>query len=187
MRRPRGWCCDARGQARRRAERLGVDARGVDSDRRQARADLVHERRGPTQVCLGVVRRLQLGQLGSGETARGVEVAASDVVRARTAVVHVRVCVRERGDESPSLCGERVLSVVSCGVQAPDLAIGVLLRQRVKHGEHGGGSDPGTDQQHGCIRLVEDEGAARCRDFELVTERRVGCADSRSRRHGARA
>ena len=54
--------------------------------------------------------------------------------------------------------------------RSPDLAIGVFLRQRVEHGEHGGGSDPGTDQQHGCVRPVEDEGAARCRNLESVAE-----------------
>ena len=50
----------------------------------------------------------------------------------------------------------------------------MLLRQRVKHRENWGGSDPGTYQQHGCIRLVEDEGAAGCCDVELVADGEPG-------------
>jgi hypothetical protein len=42
-----------------------------------------------------------------------------------------------------------VLAPVACAVQPPDLAIGMLLRQRLKHGENWGGTDPGADQQHG--------------------------------------
>jgi len=85
---------------------------------------------------------------------------AFDIVRTWTAVIHAPACVRERRDEILGLGGERVLSAVSCGVQAPDLAIGMLLGKRVKHGEDRGGTDPGTDQQRRCISPVEDEGAA---------------------------
>jgi hypothetical protein len=46
----------------------------------------------------------------------------------------------------------------------------MLLGKRVKHGEDWRGTDPGTDQQDGCIRPVEDEGAAGCRDVELVAD-----------------
>src|SRR5581483_5546304 len=44
---PRRCCCDAWRHTRCRPERLGMDVRRVDPQRRQARADLVHERRGP--------------------------------------------------------------------------------------------------------------------------------------------
>ena len=50
----------------------------------------------------------------------------------------------------------------------------MLLRQRVKHGEDWRGADPGADQQHGCIRPVEDEGAARGCDVELVADGEPG-------------
>ena len=99
MRRPRRRRRDARRQTRRGPERLGVDARGVDPHRRQAGADLVHERRRPAQVRLGIARWLELGEQRRGETARAVEVAAFEVVGAGTAVVDVRAGVRERGEE----------------------------------------------------------------------------------------
>ena len=79
-------------------------------------------------------------------------------------------CVRERSDESASLGGERVLLVVARGVQAPDLSLGTLLGQRVKHGEYRGGADSGTDQQYGRIRPVEEECAARRRHVDPVAD-----------------
>src|SRR5205085_11131615 len=45
-----------------------------------------------------------------------------------------------------------------------------LLHQGVKHGENGGGTDSGADQQHGRMRRVEDERAAWCGDVELVAD-----------------
>ena len=50
----------------------------------------------------------------------------------------------------------------------------MLLRQRLKHGENWGGTDPGADQQHGCIGPVEDEGATRRCDVELVADGEPG-------------
>ena len=60
--RPRGCRCDAGRQTRCRAERFGVDARGVDPDRRQSGADLVHETGRPAQVCLGIAGWLEFGE-----------------------------------------------------------------------------------------------------------------------------
>src|SRR5436190_13405181 len=50
----------------------------------------------------------------------------------------------------------------------------MLLRQCLKHGENRGGADPGTDQQHGSTRPVQDEGAAWCCDVELVADGQPG-------------
>ena len=46
--------------------------------------------------------------------------------------------------------------------------LGVLVRQRVEHGEHRRRADAGADQQHGRLGPVEDERAARRGDVELV-------------------
>ena len=147
---------------------------GVEADRGQAGADLVHERRRPAQVCLGVAGRLELGEQRRGETACAVEVAAFEVVRAGTAVVDVGADVRERGEERAGLGGEGVVAAAACAVQPPDLPIGVLLRQRVEHGEDRGGADAGADQQDRRVGPVEDEGAARRGDVELVADGEPG-------------
>ena len=83
-------------------------------------------------------------------------------------------CVRQRGEEGTGLGGERVLATVACAVQPPDLPVGALLRQCLKHGENGGGTDPGADQQHGRVRLIEDERAAWCGNVELVADGETG-------------
>ena len=103
-----------------------------------------------------------------------IEVAALDVVGAGLAVVHVGLYVRERGEERPGLGRERMLAAVACAVQPPDLSVRVLLRECLKHGENGGGADPGADQQHGRVCLIEDEGASWCCDVELVADRETG-------------
>jgi hypothetical protein len=55
-------------------------------------------------------------------------------------------------------------------VQPPDLPIGVLLRQRLEHAENGCRADPGADQQHRRVRLIEDERATRRGDVELLAD-----------------
>ena len=59
-------------------------------------------------------------------------------------------------------------------VQPPDLPIGMLLRQCVKHGEDRRRADAGADQQHGRMRPVEDERATGCCDVELVADGEPG-------------
>src|SRR6188472_2870068 len=103
-----------------------------------------------------------------------VEVTAFEVVRTGAAVVHLGAHIRERPEESPGLLCERVVAAAARAVQPPDLPIGMLLLQRVKHGENWGCTDPRADQQHGRMRPVEDEGATRCRDVELVAESKPG-------------
>src|SRR3954447_3905183 len=76
VRRHGGRRGDAGGDGGRRPERLRVDARGVETDRRQAGADLVHERSRPAQVRLRIGRRVELGEQRGRETADAVEVAA---------------------------------------------------------------------------------------------------------------
>ena len=44
----------------------------------------------------------------------------------------------------------------------------------MQHGEDWRSADPGADQQHGCIRPVKDEGAARGCDVELVADGEPG-------------
>src|SRR3954449_2055611 len=112
--------------------------------------------------------------ISDAETAGAVEVAALEVVRSGTAVVHVRACVREGGEEGPRLGGERVVAAAACAVHPPDLAIGTLLRQCLKHGENRGRTDPGADQQQGCLCAVEDEGATRGSDVNLVAVGETG-------------
>ena len=63
-----------------------------------------------------------------------------------------------------------MLVAVAGALEPPDLPVGVLRRQRVEHGQHRSGADAGADQQNGRLRLVEDEGAARCSDLELVAD-----------------
>jgi hypothetical protein len=81
--------------------------------------------------------------------------------------------VRQRGQESPGLCGERVLAAVAGALQPPDLSVRVLLRQRLQHREDGGGADPGADQQHRCICLIEEEGPPWSGDLQLVANRQT--------------
>ena len=92
------------------------DLRREQPQRRQTRADLVHEGCGPADVCLGVRRRLLVGQQRRGEVSRAGEVAALEVIRTGAAVVHVGPHVRQRGEESPGLGGERVLAAVAGAV-----------------------------------------------------------------------
>jgi len=72
-----------------------VDVGGVEADRGQAGADLLHERRRTAQVCLRVARGRELGKERRAETACAVEVAAFAVVRIGTAVVDVSPDVRQ--------------------------------------------------------------------------------------------
>ena len=186
--RPRGRCRDAGRQARRGPERLGVDARGVDAHRRQTGADLVHERCRPAEVCLGVARWLELGEQRRGETARAVEVAAFEVVRARDGCSR-RGCGRSgarRGARGPRRrrsgrgCCARRAATRSPGRNAPRASAWSMARTGVA-------PMPALISSTGASRPVEDEGAARCRDVELVADARAGCADSRWRRRRVRA
>ena len=113
---------------------------------------------------------MQFGEHWRGQTTCTVEVAAFEIIRARAAVVDVGPYVRKRGEEGAGFGCERVLATVACAVQAPDLPVGGLLRQRLQHGENGGGTDPGADQQYGCLRLIEDERAAWCGNVEMVAD-----------------
>jgi hypothetical protein len=134
------------------------------------RADVVHEGCGPTHVDLGIGRRLKFGEQRRGETSRAVEVAAFEVIWVGAAVVHLGPCVRQRREAGTGLGGERVLATVTRPVQAPNLSIGPFLRQCLQHGENGSGTNSGADQQHGRVRLIEDERAAWCRNVELVAD-----------------
>src|SRR4051794_16494141 len=172
--RPRRRRRDAGRQARGGPEGLRVDARGVDPHGGQAGADLVHERDRPAQVCLGASRRLELGEQRRGETTDVGEVAAFQVARAGTAVVHVRPHVRQRSKQRTRLGGEGVVATAARALQPPDLAFGVFSGERVEHGEDGGGPDAGADQQHRRVGAVEDEGASRRGDVELVADAQAG-------------
>ena len=66
---------------------------------------------------------------------------------------------------------ERVLVAAACALEPPIFSLGMLSRQLVEHGEDRGGADAGADQQHRRLRAVEDEGAARGGDVELVADR----------------
>src|SRR5215831_2815183 len=55
-------------------------------------------------------------------------------------------------------------------VEPPNLSTGLLLREYVEHREHGRCADAGADQQHRCLRAVEDERATWCRDVEPVAD-----------------
>ena len=80
---PRGHRGDTGSQAGRRSERLGVDMGSIEPERGQAGGDLLHERRRAAQVCLGIARRLQLGEQCPGKTARMIEITTLAVARAR--------------------------------------------------------------------------------------------------------
>ena len=111
-----------------------------------------------------------------GEPARAVEVAALDVVGAGAAVADV-ACARSGATASSARASAAngVVAAAARAVQPPDLALGVLLRQRVQHGEHRRGADAGADQQHRRVGVgVEDEGAARRGDLEPVADARGG-------------
>ena len=84
--------------------------RGVDSDRGQAGADLVHERSsGPHRYASASRGGVELDEQRRGEAARVVEVAAFDVVGARAAVADDGVDVRERCEQRAGFGGEGVL------------------------------------------------------------------------------
>ena len=130
---------------------------------------------------------MQFGEHRRGETTCVVEVAAFEVLRAGAAVVDVRLRVRQRGDEGTGFDGERVFATIASAVQAPDLPVGGLLRQCLQHGENGGGADPGADQQEGCLRLIEDERAAWCRNVEFVADGESGVQIAADRTIAVRA
>jgi hypothetical protein len=76
------------------------------------------------------------------------------------------MCVRTLGSESSSPAASlanAVVAVAARAVQPPDLALGVLLRERVEHGDDRRRPDPGADQQHrrvGLARMKVPRGAA---------------------------
>ena len=72
------------------------------------------------------------------------------------------------------LGGEGLLTPAARAVQPPDLPVGMLLRQGVEHGHDRRGADAGADQQHGRMGPVEDEGAARRCDIELIADGEPG-------------
>jgi hypothetical protein len=76
----------------------------------------------------------------------------------------------ERSEEGASFGGEGVVAAAACAMQPPDLSLGTLVRQRVKHGEQWGSVDAGADQEHRCPGRVEDEGTARRGDLDLVAD-----------------
>jgi hypothetical protein len=67
-----------------------------------------------------------------------------------------------------------MVTAAACAVQPPDLPISMPLRQCLKHGEDGGDTDPGADQQLGRMRSVEHEAATWCCDVELVADGQPG-------------
>ena len=81
-----------------------------------------------------------------------------------------------RGARRPARGPRRRRGARGCCVRraATRSLVGVRHRQRVEHGEHRGRPDAGADQQHGRAAPVEDEGAPRCRDLELVADRDPG-------------
>src|SRR5262249_57633966 len=84
--RARRGCGDAGRQARRRPERLGVDAEGVDPHRRESGADLLHERGRAAEVRLRLAGRVERGERRCAEPAGAVVVAALAVARAGAAI-----------------------------------------------------------------------------------------------------
>ena len=50
----------------------------------------------------------------------------------------------------------------------------MLFSQRLKHGEDRRGTDAGAEQEHRRVGVVEDEGAARGGDLELVADVEAG-------------
>jgi hypothetical protein len=151
-----------------------VDVGGVEADRGQAGAHLLNEWCRTAQVCLGLARWLELGEQRRGETAGAVVITAFAVVGTGSAVVDAGTNVRERSEERARLGGEGLVTVAACAVQPPDLPIGMLLRQGVKHGRDRRRADAGADQQQGRVRAVEDERAAGCGDVELVADGEPG-------------
>ena len=106
--------------------------------------------------------------------ADAVEVAAFDVVGGGTAIADVDVYVRERSEQGASFGGEGLIAAAACAMQPPDLSLGMLVRQRVKHGEQWSRADAGADQEHWPARRVEDEGTARRGDLDLVADFQAG-------------
>jgi len=97
-------------------------------------------------------------------TLKCADETALEIVRIGTAVTHVGVYIRKRRDESPRLGGEGVVAATPCAVEPPDLSLGTLLRQRVKHGDDRCGTDTGADQQYGRLGAVENEAPPGCGD-----------------------
>ena len=129
---------------------------------------------GPQRYASASRGGAELDEQRRGETAGVVEVAAFDVVGARAAVADDGVHVRERCEERAGFGGEGVVAAAARAVQPPDLPLGVLLRERVEHGERWSGADARAHEQHGGLGAVEDEGAARRRDLELVADAEAG-------------
>ena len=117
---------------------------------------------------------------GGSSSASSDAVSRPALSKSRLAVVGRDGCSRRGRARSaarrggPRLGGERVVAAAACAVQPPDLPVGMLLRERVQHGEHRGGADPGADQQDGGVATVEDEGAARRCDVESVADGEPG-------------
>ena len=112
-----------------------------------------------------------MGQQRRGKATNGVEIATFEIVRIRVAVTDVDPDARKRSEKRPRLAGEGVLPTVTSALKPPDLPVGVLLGQRMEHCQDRGCPDAGTDEQHRRLRPIEDEGATRCRDLELVADR----------------
>jgi hypothetical protein len=123
-----------------------VDVAGAEADRGQAGADLLHEWCWSAEVCLGVSRWLEFGEQRWGETTGAVEVTTFEVVWAWAAVADAGPHVWERSEERAGLRREGVVAAAACAVEPPDLSVGMLLRQRVEHGEDGGRPDANADQ-----------------------------------------
>ena len=173
--RPRGRRRDAGRQARRGPERLGVDARGVEPDRRQAGADLLHERRRPAHVGLGIARRLELGEQRRGEAARRCR-SRGPRGRPGRGGCSRRGCGRSgarRGARGPRRRrGGRGRCARRAATRSPDRSAPAASAWSMAR--TGVAPIPALISSTGASRPVEDEGAARRRDVELVADGEPG-------------
>ena len=67
-----------------------------------------------------------------------------------------------------------MVAAAAHAVQPPDRALGALLRQRLEHGEHRRGADPGADQQDRGIGSIQDERAPWRGDVDAVADGEPG-------------
>src|SRR3954453_11674786 len=107
VRRARRYRRDAGRLTGRGAERLRVNTGGLEAQGCQSRAYLLHERRWATYVCVGGARRVEIGEHGGRQMARGVEVLGLAVVSGWAAVADVGTRVGKRSEKRASLGGER--------------------------------------------------------------------------------
>src|SRR5262249_16232178 len=97
-----------------------------------------------------------------------------DVFRDGLAVADVGTYVWQRREKAAHLGGERMFAAAACAVQPPDLSLGTLVRQRVKHGEQWRRADARTDEKHGAALRLADEGSRRRGNIDAVVDLEPG-------------